>query len=92
MKIYVNYTTVNTTDRTVVQVSVLYDIRRKVQEPKRPRAKKGQDLMCFTEIWWDLVSTKTSGLRTIGDRCYRHHENICKLYDREYNQLYYSTS
>ena len=37
MQIYINYTTVNTTDRTIVQDSVLYNIRRKGQEKKRPR-------------------------------------------------------
>ena len=50
MKIYVICMTVNTTNRTIVQVSVLYDICRKGQEPK-----KGQDLICLTKSWISVL-------------------------------------
>ena len=40
MKIYVICMTVNTTNRTVVQVSVLCNIHKKGQEPKKAKSRQ----------------------------------------------------
>ena len=40
MKIYVICTTVNTTDRTLVQVSVLYDICKKAKSQKKAKSRQ----------------------------------------------------
>ena len=55
MKIYVNCRTVYTTDRTILQVCVLYNICRKGQEPKT-QSWGGYDVLNLFHINLDICT------------------------------------